>query len=581
MTPDSTKTTQYSLVRRIDGFDNPYLRHFIRKHRISDADAVVLGILLELTNQMKTPIKTSYGVIASSAGMSAMDTYRSIDSLHRHGIIQYRPEHDFVHIGFNKLEDEIEEITLAHRNARKIKVIERTLERIRKSNYVPADDLFDLIYPIIGQLVAKKIADALRALVNYIDAKLNSSLSLSMWRYRWISFRKKIPLAEVILRESLPFLIDEIFLLHKKTSIVLAHVSRSSGEAADSDLIGGMLSAINDFIATSFKKKGSMLNEIQFGEWRIVIAESVYFFAAFVARGSYQIDFLEEVESLFKSIHGAFRRELKDFKGKMKDLEGIEQPLRDFMNAKNSIPAPPGYAPLRKVKIAGAVLAALLALLVGYGIYGGLRDYRVEKRIERRLAAALPANSADIRIDVDGERLRIEGYAGSPEIVAAMNREALAAGGIKDIDNRALIVNFVRVEEYEDIIRRLESQLESMQLSIARQELEQIVVQFPTNVVTVGPDSAFQIRRAFEILRQYPHIRVKLIAFADPAGGFFVNKMLAHSRLGAVKKHLVSLGVAEERISIREFDLGILDSDPKMSRFRDRRGIMIFAESAD
>ncbi len=581
MISDSAMNKDFSIVKREASFDNPYLRHFIKKHRISSTDAVVLGILLDLTNQMKTPIKTTYGVIASGAGLSAMEAYRSIDSLHRCGIIEYKPDHDYVQIGFHELKDGIEEITLAYSNARRIKVIEKTLERIKKSNYVPEDDLFDLIFPIIGRLVSKKIADALRSLVNYIDEKLNSSLSISMWRCRYISFRTKIPLAEVILRESLPFLIDEIFLLHKKTSIVLAHVSRRQEEAADSDLVGGMLSAINDFIATSFKKKGAMLNEIQFGGSKIVIAESVYFFAAFVVSGSYRIDFLDEIESLFKTVHTAFRKEMRDFSGKMERLEGIEQPLREFMNIKNSVPVSEKAVPLRKIKIAGAVLAALSVVFIAYGIYGAIRDYRAGEAIEKRLAAALPRNSANVKIDVDGARLTIEGYAGSAGIIELMNREARAAGGIREIDNRAIVVNFVRVEEYEDTIKSLEAQLSSMQLSIARQELEQIVIQFPTNVVTVGGDAAFQIRRAFEILRQYPHLRVRLMAFADPAGGFIVNKMLAHSRMEAVKRHLVSLGVAASRISIREFDLGILDSDPKMVRFKDRRGIMIFAESAD
>lgn len=581
MIPGSAMNKNYSIVKREASFDNPYLRHFIKKHGISSTDAVVLGILLDLTNQMKTPIKTTYGVIASGAGLSAMEAYRSIDSLHRFGIIEYKPDHDFVQIGFHELKDGIEEITLAYSNARRIRVIERTLERIKKSNYVPEDDLFDLIFPIIGRLVSKKIADALRSLVNYIDEKLNSSLSISMWRYRYISFRTKIPLAEVILRESLPFLIDEIFLLHKKTSIVLAHVSRKLEEAADSDLVGGMLSAINDFIATSFKKKGAMLDEIQFGGSRIVIAESVYFFAALVVSGSYRIDFLEEIESLFKTVHTSFRKEMRDFNGKMERLEGIEQPLREFMNMKNSLPASEKDVPLRKIKIAGAVIAALSVIFIAYGIYGAIRDHRAGERIERRLAAALPRNSANVKIDVDGARLTIEGYAGSAGIIEVMNREARAAGGIREIDNRAVVVNFVRVEEYEDTIKSLEAQLGSMQLSMARQELEQIVIQFPTNVVTVGGDAAFQIRRASEILKQYPHIRVRLMAFADPAGGFIVNKMLAHSRMEAVKRHLVSLGVAAPRISIREFDLGILDADPKMVRFRDRRGIMIFAESAE
>ncbi len=581
MDPKSVESAKFSIVRRESLFDNPYLRHFIKKHNLSDSDAVVLGILLDLTNQMKTPIKTTYAVIASGADMPAMEVYRSVDSLHRFGIIEYKPDHAFVHISFRELDESVEEIALAYINARKIKAIEKELVRIRKSNYVPADDLFDLMYPIIGRLVARKIADAMRSLVNYIDRQLNTSLSLSMWRYRYIAFRAKLPLAEIVLRESLPFIIDEIFIIDKKTSLVMAHVSRKPEEASDSDLVGGMLSAINDFIATSFKKKGEMTSEIQFGDSRIVIAESVYFFAAFVVSGSYGIDFLEEAESLLGSVHAGFRKELKKFNGNMDSIEGIEPPLLEFMNSKNSVPARRDEVPLRKVKIAGALIAAIAAVALIYNAYAAVRDYRIEKRIEARLASVLPPGSANIRLDVDGGRLRIEGYAGSSEALEMLNREARAFRGIKTVDNRALVVNFIRVQEQEDAIRRLESQIRTMQVSVARQDLEQIVIQFPTNVAVIGNAEAFQVKRAYEIMRQYPLIQVRLVAFADPTGGPDVNKRLAHARMEAVKNHLVALGVQARRISIREYDPGLLESDPKMSRFRDRRGIMLFAESSE
>ncbi len=581
MNPKSVEDVKFNIVRREAVFDNPYLRHFIKKHALPDSDAVVLGILLDLTHQMKTPIKTTYGVIAASADMPAMEVYRSVDSLHRFGIIEYKPDHAFVHISFRELDESVEEIALAYINARKIKVIENELARIRKKNYVPADDLFDLMYPIIGRLVARKIADALRSLVNYIDRMLNTSLSFSMWRCRYIAFRTKLPLAEIILRQSLPFLIDEVFLIDKKSSLVMAHVSRLPEETADSDLVGGMLSAINDFIATSFKKKGAMASEIQFGESRIVIAESVYFFAAFVVSGSYGIDFLEEVESLLASIHAGFRKELKNFRGDMESVEGIEPPLLGFMNAKNTPPARQDEAPLRKVKIAGALIAAVAATAVVYNVYAAVRDYRIERRIEARLAAALPPGAANVRLDVNGGRLRIEGYAGSSEAVEALNREVRAFKEIKTVDNRAIIVNFIRVKEQEDTIRRLESQIRTMQVSVARQDLEQIVIQFPTNVAAIGNAESFQVKRAFEIMRQYPLIQVRLVAFADPSGGPDVNKRLAHARMEAVKNHLVALGVQARRISIRDFDPGLLESDPKMSRFRDRRGIMLFAESQE
>ena len=55
-------------------------------------------------------------------------------------------------------------------------------------NYIPASDLFDIITPVIGKIITKKIADALRDLVNYINDRLESSMSLKMWKYKFLAF---------------------------------------------------------------------------------------------------------------------------------------------------------------------------------------------------------------------------------------------------------------------------------------------------------------------------------------------------------------------------------------------------------
>ena len=60
---------EVSLVRRVALIDNPILRHFIKKHKLNDHDSLILGVLLDLTDQMKTPIKTTYRAIGETANL--------------------------------------------------------------------------------------------------------------------------------------------------------------------------------------------------------------------------------------------------------------------------------------------------------------------------------------------------------------------------------------------------------------------------------------------------------------------------------------------------------------------------------
>jgi acetamidase/formamidase len=115
---------EVTILKKSITFDNPILRHFIKKHPLDEKDSVVLGVLLELTNQTRTDIKTHYNLIAEATELSSMDVYQSINALHRFRIIDSKPAGKFVHISFNEIEDTIEEIALAYIHARKIKHLE-------------------------------------------------------------------------------------------------------------------------------------------------------------------------------------------------------------------------------------------------------------------------------------------------------------------------------------------------------------------------------------------------------------------------------------------------------------------------
>ncbi|HQO01105.1 MAG TPA: hypothetical protein PLI62_02465 [Spirochaetota bacterium] len=568
------------LIRKSTLLDNPVLRHFVKKHRLNDIEALVLGALLELTDQMKTPIKTTYRAIADGVELATMSVYQSIESLHRNRIIEYKPTGDYVHISFGEIDDSIEEINLAYINARKIKRIESDILYMKKQNYVPSADLFDMIYPIIGKLVAKKIADALRSLVNYIDERLDDVLSMKMWKYRVMAFRTKVPLGEIILRESLPFYIDEIFLLDKKSSLLLGHASRNGEEKVDRDLVGGMLAAINDFIKTSFKAEKSSIDEIQFGNSKVMVTEHVYFFGALVAKGSPPLEFDNRIEGVMNDIHILYRRQLKNFSGNMEDVAGIEKPLERLIEDTNRVPGTGanGGRSLGKVKWAAALLACILAVFLTWGMYCRVMNWQLEKRIADHMERSLPAYSHDLVFNVDGKELAVTGTVSSRETAEALMREVKKFPDIQEVDNRAVVADYRSVRRFRTELEGLAEQMTGLQLALVKQELEKIVIQFPTGVMAVDNAQLLQVRRAWEILKQHPRIHIDIIAFNDPAGGVAVNRRLAEGRMAAVKQSFVRLGMSGERIHVTDFDPEILSADPRFTQFRENRGIMMFAK---
>lgn len=573
---------QVSILKKSITLDNPILRHFIKKHSLDEKDSIVLGILLDLTNQTRTDIKTHYNLIAEAAELPAMEVYQSINALHRYRIIDYKPAGKFVHISFNEIEDTIEEIALAYINARKIKHLEEDVSYMKRMNYIPSDDLFDRISPLVGRLIAAKVSEAFRALVNYVNDRLESILSGKMWRFRYLAFRTGLPIGEVILKESLACVVDEVLIIDRKSSLLIGHASRH-GEDADRDLVVAMLSAIMDFIRTSFRKgkkggeEGTLLNGIEFGNSRIIIKESPYFYSAFVVEGAPGIDFITGSDTLISSVHESFTQKLKNFDGSMYGLEGINSMLADFIAVMNRvyIPGQDENRDFRKLKIAAAIAVILFTAWSSLMIKGEIEDYLLEKKFYSG-AGKLPRFSFDIEADADGDKLLIKGLVSTPAISGELESIASALPGISKVENRTVVADFRTAEKYHRSFEELEKKFSDLQLLIIRQELEKIVIQFPSGVDTLGNSQMLQAKRIFEIVKNYPQIHLDIIAFNDPAGGLDVNRKLADGRMKSVASYLSSLGVDSANIHTTEFNPDVISADPRYSGFTDRRGIMLF-----
>ncbi|HNX23135.1 MAG TPA: hypothetical protein PKG60_03755 [Spirochaetota bacterium] len=571
---------ELALINKTTLLDNPILRHYLKKYKLNDTEAIVLGILLELTEQGKVEVRTHYNVLAEYAELTAMEVYQSINALHRYRIIEYKPAGNFVHISFNKIDEKIDEIALAYINARKIKHLENDVEYMRSMNYIPSSDLFDYIAPIIGKIITKKISDAFRSLVNYINDRFESAMSMRMWKYRFLSIITGLPLEEIILKESLPYVIDEILIIEKKSSLLIAQGSRLENSEPNRDLIVAMLSAITGFIRTSFNKKNSELNEISFGNSRIILFESVYFYAAVVVNGSPALEFNNDIDSLLNEIHIKYRDPLKKFKGSMDGFAGITEILDEFITRSNAVtyPGGPGEKSFKKLKVAAGILSAAVLFLFALFIAGEIKDYRLENKIMSKINETLPPYTHDIECDAEGDTLIIRGVIASPQTGGEIDKTVSSFPEIKNIINKTVSADFRTVEKFRTDLALFEKKFSDLQVLFVRQELQKIIIQFPPGATSIGGSQSLQTRKIYEILKSYPDLDVDIIAFNDQEGGFEINKKLAEGRMSSIKNYLISLGMNGDRINITEFNPDVISADPEFSAFKDTRGIMLFAK---
>ncbi len=260
--------------------------------------------------------------------------------------------------------------------------VEAALSTSVKRNPQP---LVDAIAPVMGPAIRKAISNALAELTQRINQTLEQSVSLKGLRWRIESWRTGRPFAEVVLSHTLLYRVEQVFLVHKKSGLLLQHVGIDGEGIQDTDMISSMLSAIQSFVQDSFgTTKEEVLESFQVGELTVNIEQGAEAFLAAVIRGNpprrLRRVFLEALEN----IHLECAREIEEFKGDTTTLTASRPYLEDCLQIQTDAPPKKGT---RVVSWAlRLVPLAVGALLVWWG-YQMFQDHRQWSAYLERLKA--------------------------------------------------------------------------------------------------------------------------------------------------------------------------------------------------
>jgi outer membrane protein OmpA-like peptidoglycan-associated protein len=176
--------------------------------------------------------------------------------------------------------------------------------------------LSEALFPILGTAIRKAIASALEETIQSLNQTLNHSLSLQSLKWRMEAAQTGKSFAEIVLLRTLLYRVEQIFLIHKHTGLVLQHVVAPLVIIQDPDLVSAMLTAIQDFVKDSFTlKKGDGLQSLQFGELTIWIEEGPQAVVAGIIRGNAPQEFRGIFQDAIGKIHLKFNQELRDYNG--------------------------------------------------------------------------------------------------------------------------------------------------------------------------------------------------------------------------------------------------------------------------
>ena len=189
------------------------------------------------------------------------------------------------------------------------------------------------IFPVLGPAIRKAIAEALAGLVASVNSAVEHSISPRGLKWRLESWRTGIPYPQIVLKHALVYRVEQVFLIHAETGLLLSHVWTPELPPSDADLISGMLTAIRDFVADSFARDGDAggLRRFSVGELTVMVEQGPQAVIAAVVRGQAPDELLARLQDTLERVHLEFADALAGFQGDASPFEPARPLLEECL----------------------------------------------------------------------------------------------------------------------------------------------------------------------------------------------------------------------------------------------------------
>lgn len=467
------------------------------------------------------------------------------------------------------------------------------------------DAIVDALYPILGSMIAKYLAEALQA----INQKLDSALSPEGIQRKIQAKLQGVSEAEIMLQQAVPFTIQAVFLIHKASGLVIAEVQPGQ-QNLESEMISGMLTAIRSFANDCIGQSTADLNEINYGDSKILLEVAGYSYLAVVIRGNLPRSFLPKLRELLETIIQQQGSAIEHYEG---DPDTVPVAIPQLLATLQ----PPELREKPQKRSKPPVFLIIGLLLVSLvGIPWGMAQYRnsLDRQAQSTAAAALAATpelavyqlsvvahqgtlTLTGRLPNAGLRQKAEQVARSVSPNWALNNTILAVEVPPDPT-----LTLAEVQRTTAILNRVEgmkiaSQYGNSKVSVTgtvsrpadaqtvTQAFEQIpgVRSIATTIQVRSPrldvrfyfqvnstqvpllDLGYKLHQAVDVLTQNPDQRVKVVGHSNPIDSPDETQQLALARATTVRDLLVKQGIKPDRLQIVgtiEFPFGVGEEQP-------------------
>ncbi|MEG3974075.1 OmpA family protein [Microcoleus sp. herbarium8] len=450
------------------------------------------------------------------------------------------------------------------------------------------DAMVDALYPVIGNTIARYMAEAIKT----INEKVSNAMSVEGVKRKIRSKVQGVSEAELILKESVPFTIQAVFLIHKGSGLIISEVQNPESYQLESEMVAGMLTAIRSFVNECIVQPGevSELNQIEYGDSKILLEVAGYCYMAVIVKGEPPDSFIKKLRQIVSNLILSYAQLIHEFNGDPgtipESLHRFIQSLLDPLEKEKSTKPP--------LMLLGLSMAALSLILVPWGMYQYRRS--IDRPVVANVALAL-ASTPELAVyrlnaDLEGNTLKLTGKLPNPELRAKAEKIAastvpnlkldnqiiavdvppdpvLAAGEVQRItavlnqregvsissrygDRKVTVEGTITDAADSQKIAQSLKQIPGVQSVVSTIKLDPLQISsriyFDPGTAKLDSTSAEIIASVKKFMDRYPQKHIKIIGHSDGTGEVATNQRLSLRRAAAVRDALVRVGADPKRL---------------------------------
>lgn len=279
------------------------------------------------------------------------------------------------------------------------KVLQPTITNILQALFRKKPQMFiDALFPIIGSTIRKSISASIAAILQNISQGLEHAFTLRGLRWRFEAWRTGRSFAEVVLSHTIAYRVEQVFLIHRETGILLEHVALDEGSAQDPQIVSSMLSAIKDFVQDSFRiGSEETLERFRVGDLTMFIEQGPQAIIAAAVRGEPPANLTEILQTALENVHKELRNELAEFAGDVSPFVLARPILEECLIQKDR----------ERKKGLGLIFWLVVLLIFGsacYGLYmyGSFvySNYKLQKDLDAQLNREPGFQLSQVRVNI-------------------------------------------------------------------------------------------------------------------------------------------------------------------------------------